>query len=274
MLSDSKFSHRQLYTHYARLAAAVRHSGPLQLAGRRRPFTMVMASPDLSSAIDLGVLILFVGFTPIALFANTFTLPLFHRSGVLMSYGKFAKKVTSGIPIPSRLGMSLLYVPSVILSIILLRDNASDRGCALAQLTLLHFAKRTLECFFLHNYSGTMPLLSSLMITIFYSIVTWASVHYSAVVPTSTLNDHLLLAGRIAFTVGQLGNFYHHLLLAGLRKGGSKAYAVPYGGLFEYVAAPHYLFELISWLGIVLAAQHLCLVIIFVTMTACACATA
>lgn len=47
----------------------------------------------------------------------------------------------------------------------------------------------------------------------------------------------------------QLGNLYHHWLLAGLRApaiaGGAatKKYEVPRGGFFNLVTCPHYLFE-------------------------------
>ena len=37
----------------------------------------------------------------------------------------------------------------------------------------------------------------------------------------------------------------------------AKAYSVPQGGLFPLVATPHYLFEIVAWLGIALAAQQL-----------------
>jgi hypothetical protein len=52
---------------------------------------------------------------------------------------------------------------------------------------------------------------------------------------------------------------YHHYLLASLRSKAThgKKYSAPKGGLFEYVAAPHYFFELIGWLGIAIASQQL-----------------
>jgi hypothetical protein len=53
----------------------------------------------------------------------------------------------------------------------------------------------------------------------------------------------MLTWGTVLFVAGQLGNGYHHVLLSRLRKGGSKKYSVPAGGLFEYAAAPHYFFE-------------------------------
>ena len=81
---------------------------------------------------------------------------------------------------------------------------------------------------------------------------------------------------------GELGNLYHHVLLASMRrnKGASPSppaasdvkrdastpptppapvatgYSVPQGGLFPLVAAPHYLFEIVAWVGIALAAQQ------------------
>jgi len=65
----------------------------------------------------------------------------------------------------------------------------------------------------------------------------------------------------VLFTVGILGNFYHHYLLASLRKNRhgatTKRYIAPHGGLFDFVAAPHYLFELMGWLGIAIVANHL-----------------
>lgn len=52
------------------------------------------------------------------------------------------------------------------------------------------------------------------------------------------------------------GNFYHHKLLADLRKN-SLDYFIPKGGLFDYVVCPHYLFEILTWLGIALLSRHL-----------------
>lgn len=40
------------------------------------------------------------------------------------------------------------------------------------------------------------------------------------------------------------------------RKPGETGYKVPRGGLFELVAAPHYLFELVGWAGVAVASQH------------------
>jgi steroid 5-alpha reductase family enzyme len=59
------------------------------------------------------------------------------------------------------------------------------------------------------------------------------------------------------YVVGEAGNFLHHRILASLRASDSDTkYMPPSGGLFELVAAPHYLFELVAWWGIGLVAMH------------------
>merc|ERR1712070_821433 len=85
----------------------------------------------------------------------------------------------------------------------------------------------------------------------------------------------MLSAGILLFVVGQIGNLYHHWLLATMRRpaaaastsadraaGGSapaqeKAYVIPRGGLFELVTMPHYFFEILAWIGIALSTQQL-----------------
>jgi very-long-chain enoyl-CoA reductase len=46
----------------------------------------------------------------------------------------------------------------------------------------------------------------------------------------------------------------------------SNKYVSPRGGLFAYVATPHYLFELIGWLGIAIVANHLNSYLVFAGM--------
>jgi very-long-chain enoyl-CoA reductase len=84
--------------------------------------------------------------------------------------------------------------------------------------------------------------------------------------------DQMLL-GLLMFGVGQLGNLYHHYLLRTLRSEGKDdtRYRVPMGGLFSAcggVAAPHYLFELVSWWGIGICTKHWISVVFNLAMTA------
>merc|ERR1712159_294153 len=96
---------------------------------------------------------------------------------------------------------------------------------------------------------------------------TASAIHYASLVPKSFLQDWMGQMGIGLFAVGVIGNLYHHYLLATLRKPGEKGYKVPRGGCFEYVAAPHYFFELLGWAGVALVSQHALSVGIFVAMT-------
>merc|ERR1712115_12039 len=84
--------------------------------------------------------------------------------------------------------------------------------------------------------------------------------------------------GLSLFAVGLVGNFYHHLLLSKLRVSASgeesitKNYLAPRGGLFAYVATPHYLFELVGWLGIAVASQQLTSYLNLISMACYLCA--
>ncbi|KAL9540519.1 hypothetical protein MBANPS3_009635 [Mucor bainieri] len=79
-------------------------------------------------------------------------------------------------------------------------------------------------------------------------------------VPTS--NTTLTTLGMIVFHLGELINGVHHLFLSELRSNGSKTYTIPTGGLFKFVWCPHYLGEIMSFVGIVLLSQHLFILIL------------
>jgi 3-oxo-5-alpha-steroid 4-dehydrogenase len=124
-------------------------------------------------------------------------------------------------------------------------------------------------------------LLSQLLLLFFFHFYSQGSV------PLSSMNADCLKYGLAAYAVGEVGNLYHHYILSTLRttdKNGkvvvSKAdkagadgvfdvksnYSVPKGGLFDYVTMPHYLFELIAWLGIAVVSQDLNVYLVFASM--------
>lgn len=123
------------------------------------------------------------------------------------------------------------------------------------------------QVLFLHVYSGTIHVIQATMLSIAYAIVVvnllYAQELSSNLSPPAV---NLKWMGLYTFVVGIIGNFYHHRKLAGFRKEGSSAffvrrliahtnYVIPHGGLFEYLVCPHYVFEMIDFIGIAMICQ-------------------
>ena len=188
-------------------------------------------------------------------------------------YSKFANGKQLLDPIPSRIGMLRIYVPSVLAAAgSMVYQILYDQWSLATPLLLLHFLKRCLEVAFLHHYSGSMPKASADQIGIYYAMVTLL-VSLTATTRSHIESDFLHGIGLALFGLGELGNFYHHCVLRSLRKNDKNAdrkkvtanstkqqqhnYVAPTGGFFRFVATPHYLFELIAWLGVACVAQQL-----------------
>lgn len=89
-----------------------------------------------------------------------------------------------------------------------------------------------------------------------YTITMIYSQHLSKGHPDPPID--LKYTGIALFLLGISGNFYHHFLLSRLRTNSSeKQYKIPRGGLFDWVICPHYLFEIIGFLGISCISQTL-----------------
>ncbi|KAK9283305.1 hypothetical protein L1049_011543 [Liquidambar formosana] len=70
-------------------------------------------------------------------------------------------------------------------------------------------------------------------------------------------SNDLKYPGIVLFLMGISGNLYHHYLLSKLREEGDKEYKIPKGGLFHLVICPHYLFEILGFLGVSFISQTL-----------------
>ena len=228
---------------------------------------LALTYPDPSVPVDAAILFLLVFFIVAAAFGNLCKLPFLTRDGGLLTYSKFARGVTFGPDVPTKVGMLVLYAPASVIGFWWRWNVAGDSRTGLAaSLMATHFGKRCYECLFVHKYSGTMPLASSFFIGFFYAVTSLATCHYANMaVPLS--KGEFPYTGFFLFSVGLIGNFYHHWLLANLRQPGEKKYFVPQGGFFVYVAAPHYFFELIGWFGVVLVTNHFISLLMFLAMS-------
>ncbi|XP_015876334.3 uncharacterized protein LOC107413003 [Ziziphus jujuba] len=183
-----------------------------------------------------------------------------------LQYSKFCQVSSQNsssikkIKLPSRLGMLFLYLPAFIAALIswLLFPHEIIRTLLLSSTLTLHFFKRVFEVLFVHKYSGGIVLDSVIQISLAYFLST-ASLMYAQHL-TKGLEEpeiDLKYAGVVLFLVGIIGNFYHHYILSQLRANGEKEYKIPKGGLFGFVICPHYLFEIIGFIGFSFISQTL-----------------
>jgi protein-S-isoprenylcysteine O-methyltransferase Ste14 len=193
-----------------------------------------------------------------------------------MPYSKFAPtsasskgKKLEGM-VSSKIGMLIIYVPATIAAFVFQFLYLSTPSAA-GWLVLLHFLKRDLEVLLLHKYSGETVLNVAQIIGTSY-FITATMLCIASNTEISILDSKL---GMSLFGIGSLGNLYHHYLLTLLRGDGktnTKKYQAPKHGLFEYVASPHYFFELLAWLGIAIVSQQLTAYLNLVSMTLYLCA--
>ncbi|RWW50561.1 hypothetical protein BHE74_00043158 [Ensete ventricosum] len=116
----------------------------------------------------------------------------------------------------------------------------------------------SLQVLFIHRYSGSMMVDTAIPISLGYFLNTVCMIYAQYLtqggVPEPAVD--LKYAGVVLFLVGITGNFYHHYLLSKLReKKGDKRYRIPKGGLFRLVVCPHYLFEILGFVGVSLISQ-------------------
>ena len=124
-------------------------------------------------------------------------------------------------------------------------------------MVVAHFVKRELETLFLHKFSAnTMPAAFIFRNSFFY----WAAAGllgglevYAPFSPAARAPDRSALsyAGVALYLLGQLGNANVHYYLSTLRKPGETARKLPRGHGFGLVTCPNYMFEIITWAGII-----------------------
>ncbi|KAE8037921.1 hypothetical protein FH972_010471 [Carpinus fangiana] len=162
------------------------------------------------------------------------------------------------IKVSSKTGMLILYTPAFLagLASFVLFQHQDVRFLLVDAALTLHFFKRVFEVLFVHKYSGGMILDSVILISLSYFLSTATMIYAQQL--TQGISEppvDLKYPGILLFLVGTSGNFYHHYLLSKLRGEREREYKIPKGGLFDSVICPHYLFEIISFLGISFISQ-------------------
>ncbi|XP_043702985.1 3-oxo-5-alpha-steroid 4-dehydrogenase 1-like [Telopea speciosissima] len=191
--------------------------------------------------------------------------------GKNMQYSKFwnvnnlqKKKTLIGkeevTELSGRTGMFILYTPAFLAGVVsfsIFPDEGLRFMLVDAALTI-HFLKRILEVLFIHKYSGKMVLDTVIPITLSYFISTASMIyaqHLTQGFPEPTVD--LKYIGVALFFVGIGGNLYHHYLLSRLREKSDLGYKIPKEGMFNLVLCPHYLFEILGFVGVFFISQTL-----------------
>jgi len=174
---------------------------------------------------------------------------------VTAPYGRHGRRGW-GPQIPSRLGWIVMESPAVLAFAWVYSLGANrTSAAALVMLALwqLHYVQRTfLFPFRMRSRGKTMPAVIALLAFVFnllnaYINARWIS--HLAAYADSWLGDPRFLAGGALFLAGWAINLRADSVLFRLRRPGESGYKIPRGGLYELVACPNYLGELIEWLG-------------------------
>jgi len=184
-------------------------------------------------------------------------------------YSKFAAGQKLQVSVSGRFGMMCIYTPALLWNAYSISVSVTGgTPLVVSELLTLHFAKRVFETLFVHSYSSKMDLLVASFIGLYYTGISWIMQYFLYLCPEVLLKSPISRPGLALFTIGELGNLFHHYLLANLRSSteDKSRYLTPKGGLFSLVVAPHYLFELIAWLGIALVARHGNAFLVFLSM--------
>ncbi|XP_062025253.1 uncharacterized protein LOC133741346 [Rosa rugosa] len=177
------------------------------------------------------------------------------------------------INISSRRGMQITYTPAFLASLtslVFFPRYGDIRYLLFSSCLTIHFLKRLLEVQFVHKYSGGMALDTAIFICLSYftSTATMIYAQHLNITQGPEPQIDLKYPGILLFLLGISGNFYHHYLLSRMRSSSSSSpsnsksndvmdYKIPRGGLFELVVCPHYLFEIIGFVGFSFISQTL-----------------
>jgi hypothetical protein len=165
-----------------------------------------------------------------------------------LPYGKFR----TGAGVNSRAGLALAYATPVFVYIVLWVEGGSPRTLyhlVVFGAFLFHFLRRIFEVSFVNSYSRPTPSRALMIVAFLYGGVAASCAFFQVRTFRQPTSQPIFMLGILIFAFGEVLNGYHHWLLARLRPLGARIYVVPRHGLFGWVACPHYLGEILSFVG-------------------------
>lgn len=169
-------------------------------------------------------------------------------------YGRYALR--KGPQLPDRLGWVLMESPAALVFLWeYLRGpyRTSLPALVLALLWLGHYAERSwVYPFTRRKSSHAVPLVLAATSFSFNAVNGWLNGVWlftlSGGYPESWLRDPRFWLGCGLFLAGYAINRHADRILYRLRNNG-QGYQIPHGGLYRWVSNPHYLGEIVQWLG-------------------------
>jgi 3-oxo-5-alpha-steroid 4-dehydrogenase 1 len=157
--------------------------------------------------------------------------------------------------IDKKLGWIIMETPVLIAVswFYLTGRNPLDASVVVVGAFVVHYVHRAL--IFPHRIKvqgKRMPLATVVASMIFYTINGYMIGYYFGSLrelPFEWLRDPRFLLGAGLFVVGFVVNVKADDTLINLRAPGESGYAIPRGGLFEYVSCPNFLGEIVEWIG-------------------------
>lgn len=125
---------------------------------------------------------------------------------------------------------------------------------------MLHFIKREYETLFVHRFSAsTMPFFNIFKNSFFYWAISGLLCAYSIYHPSSLAAraDAPALDGLgvLLYLFGEVSNGMVHYYLSTLRSVGGTERKIPVGRSFTFVTCPNYMFEVLSWVGVIIVSR-------------------
>jgi hypothetical protein len=169
-----------------------------------------------------------------------------------------------GPTIPNVVGWVVMESPAVVgfAAVFLAGDSAGETVPLLfGAVWMTHYVHRTFIFPFRVRTGGKqMPVVIAALAFTFnvlnaYVVARWIS-ELGSYEP-SWLRDPRFIVGVTLFAAGLIINVKADSMLIALRRPGETAYRIPRGWLFDYVACPNYLGEIIEWTGFAIATWSL-----------------
>lgn len=216
-------------------------------------------------------------------------------------FNKHAYKELKGFMVPGRFAWLVVNFPGLVHIYWYLATHWStsagqENAIQFLVIVLLavHFTKRVVEVLFIHSFSVGESLIACTIPGFLYCLNNWLWIKSIGDSPLELIGKVRVALGTVFFLLGEAGSFWHHAHLARLRTRPSKhmprvrrntqilnqpllsgddsgkgehIYVLPSGGLFDYVATPHWFCELIGFFGLSIVAWHLHALLIPMGMT-------